>query len=134
MTRICTQALPLFSSVELLEICGCEDGYSQKHVENTRWIAFFQPFTAVERLHITEHLGPLTLSALRMVIGRRATEVLPALRSLFLEAVDQPDSLQDDTRRSVTVRRDSGHPVAVCRQKSEWERDLGWERYLEVDD
>src|SRR6267142_696739 len=136
IVQICNQALPLLSNVERLGVCGGEYEHSlqdwQDVVESDQWLELFEPFVGVECLHVTKYLGSLTASALREAGGRRrATEVLPALRSMFLEELEPSDSA---ISRLVTARGPSGRPVKVYSRKSEWEHDLGWEQFLEVDD
>jgi hypothetical protein len=135
MVQICNQALSLLSNVEWLEVCGGECEHSLQDwqaVKSDQWLELFEPFVGVECLHVTKYLGSLTASALREAGGRRrATEVLPALRSVFLEELEPSDSA---ISRPVTARGPSGRPVKVCSRRSEWEHDLGWEQFLEVDD
>jgi hypothetical protein len=138
MVQICHRALPLLSSVEQLEIFGGEYGHSRPEefeddVDSAQWLELLYPFTAVESLHVTEYLGPLTASALRVVSGTRAAEVLPALRTLFLEERQPSEFVQGAIRRFATARRRAGRPVAICHRKSEWEHDLGLGQFLEID-
>jgi len=141
MVQICNQALPLLTSVERLEICGGEYGFSpqefQDNVENAQWLELFYPFIAVESLHVAEHLGSLTASALREIAERRAAEVLPVLRTLFLEEFEPSNFVQEIIKRFISAREG---PVTVCRRKSEWERhvtsehDLAVGQFFEIDD
>jgi hypothetical protein len=137
MVQICNQALPLLSNVERLEVCGGECEHSLQDwedVESDQWLELFEPFVGVECLHVTRYLGSLTASALREAGGmRRATEVLPALRSVFLEELEASDSAISRIT-GITGRGPYGRRVKVCSRKSEWEHDLGWEQFLEVDD
>ncbi|KAH9958058.1 hypothetical protein BC827DRAFT_1222005 [Russula dissimulans] len=134
MAQICHRASPLLSGVERLEICGGEYGYLQDEwqgdIENTHWLGLLYPFIAVERLHITEYLGSLVASALGGIPARRAAEVLPELRSLFLEELEPSEFVQSAIRQFVSARR---HPVAICHRKCEWEDELRW-LDLETDD
>ena len=52
----------------------------QDDIENGQWPEVLRPFTAVKDL-FTPRIAP----ALKELVGERATEVLPALRTLFFE-------------------------------------------------
>jgi len=132
MAQICHRASPLLSGVERLEICGGEYGHSLDEwygdIENTHWLELLHSFIAVERLHITEYLGSLLASALGEISARRAAEMLPVLRTLFLEEREPSEFVQSAIRQFTSAQ---GHPVAICRRQSEWEDEL--RRELEID-
>ena len=140
MVQICNRVMRLLSSVERLEICGGEYENSlqewQEDIEGSQWLDLLRPFTAVESLHVTESLGPFTASALREITGRSATEVLPALRSLFLEGLEPSEFLRGAVGQFLAARGSTNRPVAICRRKSQWdsgEHDLEWEEFMEVE-
>lgn len=137
MVQICNQAIPLLFGVERLEICGGEDRHLfqewQDEIVNVQWLGLFHSFIAVECLHVTEYLGPFIASALREVTRRKAAEVLPALRGLFLEGLDPSELVKGSVGGFIAARRRSGRHVTIYHQKSEWEHNLGWEQY-EADD
>ena len=131
----------LLSSVEQLDICGGEYEHSlpewQEGMEESQWLDMLRPFTAVDSLHVTEHLGPFIASALREATGRRAMEVLPTLRSLCLEGLGPSEFLREAVGQFLAARGSTSCLVTVCRRKSRWgswEHDLEWEKYMEIDD
>jgi hypothetical protein len=114
MVQICNQLSLLLSIVEQLDIQV--DPYLestwQVDVENTQWLELFRPFTAVRTLRIYFKLQPLILPALQELTGERATEVLPALDSLYL-GYQASESEQQAIKPFIAARQNSNHPVAV---------------------
>ena len=137
VVQICDQAIPLLSSVQRLEICGGEHEHSlrewQDNIEIAQWLELFYPFTMVASLHVTENLGPFSASALCELTGRRAAEVLPALRNLFLEGPEPSEFWEGDIWQFIAARRHCSLPVMVCRHRRDWEHNLEWAGLMEVD-
>lgn len=79
----------------------------------TQWTELFRPFVAVQSLCISQTLVPLIASALRTLTEERATEVLPELRTLFLQDPQQAGSVMQNIMAFVTMRQLSDHPVAI---------------------
>jgi hypothetical protein len=129
MVQICSQAISLLSSVERLDICGGEDRHLfqewRNEIVNIQWLGLFHSFIAVESLHVTEYLGPFIASALREGTRRKAAEVLPALRSLFLEGLDPSELVKGSIGGFIAARGRSGRDVTIYSQKSEWDHNLG---------
>lgn len=129
MVQICSQAIPLLSGVERLDICGGEDRHLfqewRNEIVNIQWLGLFHSFIAVESLHVTEYLGPFIASALREGTRRKAAEVLPALRSLFLEGLDPSELVKGSIGGFIAARGRSGRHVTIYSQKSEWDHNLG---------
>jgi hypothetical protein len=120
MAQICNQFSFLLSIVEQLDI---HVGYfdreptptRQVEMEDTQWLELFRPFTAVRTLRISRALQPLIVPALQELTDERATEVLPALDSLYLEEYQPSGSEQQviDSDPFIAARQYSDHPVAV---------------------
>jgi hypothetical protein len=55
-------------------------------MENIQWFELLQPFIAVKDLYLFVLLTLPIARALQELIGERATEVLPALRGIHVEA------------------------------------------------
>jgi hypothetical protein len=130
MAQICNQLSLLPSIVEQLDMEVDSDPESawQFDIEDTQWLELFRPFTAVRTLRICFELQPPILVALQELTGETATEVLPALDSLYLEEnyleVDQPSvSEQQAIKPFLAARQYSDRPVAVHL----WERFGGLE-------
>jgi hypothetical protein len=115
MAQICNQLLLLPSIVEQLDIqVGPDQEPTWKvDMEDTQWLELFRPFTAVRTLRIALELQPLILLALQELTGERATEVLPALDSLYLEGYQPSRSDQQAIKPFIAARQNSDHPVAV---------------------
>lgn len=124
LTRICNQSLPLLSRVERLDVKGgsCLQPGWHGDMNSAQWLELLRPFVAVERLHISERLGPLIVPAFHELTGDRATAMLPALHSLFLEGLLPSVSVSE--REAIApfkaARHDSGRPIAIL--WGEWAR------------
>jgi hypothetical protein len=53
------------------------------------------------------------MPALLELVGRRTTEVLPALQNIFLEKLRPSGPVQEGIRQFVAARQVTGHPTAV---------------------
>jgi hypothetical protein len=85
----------------------------QDDIENSQWLEFFHPFIAVKGLYISQVIVPHIAPVLRELVGEMATEVLPALQTLFLEETLEPGPVQETFGSFVDARKLSGHPIAV---------------------
>jgi hypothetical protein len=115
LAQICNLFLPLHT-VEDLHIL--ENEYSQpdwqEDIESDQWLQLLHPFTAVKDLHMSQEFAPRIAAALReLVAGERVTEVLPALRSVFLEDPLPVGPDQEAIGQFVAARRLAGHPITV---------------------
>ena len=119
VARICKQLSFLPSIVEELYI----DCYRKVRVdiEGAQWLQLFRPFTAVRTLRMCRNLKPLIVRALRELTGERATEVLPALDSLYLEESQPSGSEQQAIEPFIAARQHSDHPVVVHRWGERWD-------------
>ncbi|KAH9980542.1 hypothetical protein BJV74DRAFT_856397, partial [Russula compacta] len=104
--QLCSQSSPLFSEVEKLDINGI-GGYQsirQDHMNQIQWLEIFRPFTAVQKLHISDRMMPLFLPALRGLTEEGAKELLPALHSLVFMLLQPNEYMQDVIRAFSTAR------------------------------
>ena len=115
MAQICNQVSLLPSIVEQLDIQVPDylKSILQVGVEDTQWLELFRPFTAIRTLRICHNLQSLIVQALQELTGERATEILPALDSLYLEEYPPSGSDQQAIESFVAARQHSDHPVAV---------------------
>jgi hypothetical protein len=124
LAQVCSSSFPqaLIPMVERLYIqSGYSDVLWQDDIENSQWLELFRPFTSVKHLYISWKFTPSIAPALQELSGEGGTEVLPALRSLFLEGPDSSvDSrlAQERIGPFISARQLAGHPIAVSR----WER------------
>jgi hypothetical protein len=91
-----------------------------------QWLELFRPFTAVKDFYIPSEFAPLITAALQ-----EATEVLPALETLFLKEPHPSGPVQEAIARFVAARQLAGHSIAVSRWEDEKRIDY---REEEVDD
>ena len=110
-----SQSPSLLPKVERLEITGSRPNQAdwQNQMNETQWLEIFRPFTAVERLYISDQVVPLVVPALGGLTGEGAIEVLPALHSVFLEGFQLHGPVYDDVMSFITARRLCGHPMGV---------------------
>jgi hypothetical protein len=91
----------------------------QEEIESNQWLELLHPFTAVKGLHMSRGFAPRITGALReLVAGERVTEVLPALRSGFLEEPLPLGPVQEAIGQFVAARQPAGHPITVSHWRS----------------
>jgi hypothetical protein len=83
----------------------------QTGTQNTPWLDFFRPFSAVENIYFSESFAPRIALALRELGG--TTEVLPTLQNIFLEELQPSEPVQEAIGQFVANRQLLGRPVAV---------------------
>jgi F-box-like len=115
LEQVCTSCLPALSTSENLYICKAQ--YSrpdwQDNIENTLWLELLHPFTAVKHLYLCEEFAPRIVPVLQELVGDRTTEVLPALRKIFLEEPWSSDPVQEGIGKIVAARQVSGYNIGV---------------------
>jgi len=130
LAQVCSSSLYLISSLEHLYIHEPEDYRSKGlfwrvDIENIQWLELLRPFTAVKALYLSQHFTTQIVPALEELVGERATEVLPALQSLFLEDLHLSGPVQEAVETFVAARRLSGLPLTV----SHWDWDRANSRW-----
>jgi hypothetical protein len=121
IAQICSSSLSLISSLERLYVYEKEDLQScwEDDIENVQWLELLRPFTTVKTLYLSREFAPRIGPALQELVGGRATEVLPALRSLFVEQLHRSRPVQEAIGEFVAARQLSGHPISI----SYWDRN-----------
>jgi len=76
------------------------------------------PFTAVKNLYLTHEVARRVCGVLQELSGERVTEVLPALRRLFVDGPRSFEHVREVMRPFVAARELSGNPVAI----DHWQR------------
>ena len=66
-------------------------------------------------LEFAPHIAP----AIRGLVRERAMEVLPSLRSLFLEELHPSGTVEEAIEQFVAARQLSGHPIVI----SHWNKN-----------
>jgi hypothetical protein len=111
LAQVCSSSFHLIPTLERLEIkdpSHCEDD-----TEDAQWVELLEPFTALKYLYLTDGIARRVCDALRELSEERATEVLPALRKLFVDGFWPFEHIQEAIRPFVAARQLSGHPVAI---------------------
>jgi hypothetical protein len=107
--------LPL-STLEHLHISG--DRYYPPYwlddIENSQWLDFLYPFTAVRNLYLSQGVTFRLVPALQKLVGE-GVDVLPTLQNLFIEGHQPLGPVQGAIGQFVAARRLSDGPVAVHR-------------------
>ena len=121
LAQFCSSSFPPLPRLERLSIRGniyhSLDEVPTDDMESSQWLELLHPFVAVRDLmlptdfrvanHIVTALGELT--------GNTATEVLPALRRVFIYTFEI-EPIQEALAPFITARELSGHPVSVHRK------------------
>ena len=127
LAQICSSAFPhaLISTVDHLYI---DDGFhrpreledieerfhGQEDIESSQWLELLHPFISVKHLYISPKSMPSIAFALQELIGKRVTDVLPALETLFLEKLPSKP-VQETIEKFVATREFVSYPIAVSR-------------------
>jgi len=121
LARLCSSSFPLTSALEELKIR--EDDHRLllrrdfMEMEHSRWVEPLDPFPALKSLYLTDEIARRVCRALQELSVERATEVLPALRNIFVDGPRPLEYFREAFRPFVTARKLSGHPVLVDRWK-----------------
>lgn len=113
MAVVCRELSPLVSRVERLDL-RCVRHLLQlapPFMNLGVWLELFQSFIAVENLYLCKDLWPKFAPALQDLSEERVVEVLPELRTLYLE--EPRGRAMRFIEPFITARRISGRPVAV---------------------
>jgi hypothetical protein len=89
MGSLCSALSPLLSHVERLDL-QCNPP-SQGFGIPLFWKRLFRTFTSVQSLYVSKKVWPRVGPELQALIGERAAESLPELRTLFLEEPSEED-------------------------------------------
>jgi F-box-like len=122
LAQICSSPFPwaVISTVERLFIeSGSWQPHWQEDIESSQWLELLHPFSAVKDIFLSSELTPHIAPALQDVVEGRATGVLPALQTLFLEEPPPSGPLQETTGELVPAQLDSSRCIAI----SSWERE-----------
>ena len=119
--QVCNFSLHPLSAVE--DLC-IKHEYSElvwkdDAIENTLWLQLFLPFTAVKNLYLSKEFATGIAAALKELVGRRTTEVLPSLQNLFVKGLERSGTFQETIGQFVAARQLLDHPIAV----SVWDKD-----------
>ncbi|KAH9954659.1 hypothetical protein BC827DRAFT_1386711 [Russula dissimulans] len=116
LAQVCSSSFPFIFALEELQIT--ENDYLassnwKDDIENDQWLELLCPFTALKNLYLTDGIARLFCGALQELPGDRATEVLPALRNIFILGFSSLEAVQEAMEQFVAARQLSGHTVVV---------------------
>ena len=124
LARAWSSFLPPLPSLEQLGIY--DSGYLplgwQYGVENIQWMDLLRPFMTVKDLVLDEPFVLSITPALQELVGERVTEVLPELRTIFLEGFESPGPVPEGIRKFIAARELFGRPVTVHYRETKQER------------
>jgi hypothetical protein len=120
LPQIFTSFFPSIYMVEHLHVYGPLYLQSewQGDIENMQWLEILRPFTFVKNLYVSKEFAHCIAPALQELAGERLTNMLPALETLFLEALQPSGPVQEAIGKFIAARQLLGRPVAI----SDWNR------------
>ena len=123
ITQIFSRQLPLFSHVEQLELREFPvEWMDDLDMDSAQWLEIFRLFVAAQSLRVSESLVDPVARALQDLTGRTATEVLPVLRTLFVEGLEPSGPVHEAMKSFATARQLSHQPVVIQRWEIQrWE-------------
>jgi hypothetical protein len=116
LARVCSSSFvqALVATVEQLRIQVVSPPWGwQDDINNNLWLEVFHPFIAVKSLYISRGFERRIADALRLLVGERVTEVLPALETLFLNEPGPSGSVQGNIAQFVASRQLVGHSITI---------------------
>jgi hypothetical protein len=119
ITQIFREQLPLLSHVEQLELgksrSECLWWTDDPDMDSSQWLKLFRLFVSAQSLHVSERLVSPVARALRDLTGETAMEVLPVLRTLFVEGLQLSGPVHEAMKSFATARQLSHQPVVIQR-------------------
>ena len=116
LTRLCTESLPLFHTVEYF--CMIYSPCS-RNIKNTEWLELLRLFATVKNLYLSKSYAPRIIPALdeSELFEKSANKVLSALKNIFLVDFSLPKPTLQALARFRGARRRSGNPIDVSSWK-----------------
>lgn len=111
----CDRFFPPLNELERFDVCKLEGRHSPlwaDNAENARWLELLHLLATVEDLYLSEGLALHVALALREFTRQGGTEVLHALRNLFIEEF-KPGLVQEAIVDFVAARQLSCRPVDI---------------------
>jgi len=122
ITQIFSQQLPFLSHVEQLELRESPwrdlEWKDDPDMDSSQWLELFRLFVAAQSLHVSKRFVSPVARAFQDLTGQMATEVLPVLRTLFVEGLQPSGPVHEVMKSFDTARQLSHQPVLI----QLWER------------
>ena len=116
LAQFCSSSLPPLPTLEHLTIHGMFHLIDVRtyDMESSQWLELLHPFVAVRDLVLLLNfrVASQVATALRELTGSTVTEVLPALRRVFVGPFNV-EPIQEALAPFITARQLSGQPVSV---------------------
>ena len=129
LEQVCTSCLLPSSKLEDLYIHEAPYPTRQlgwkDNIENGLWLELLRPFTAVKNLYLSDKFATHIAAALQELVGDRTTEVLPALRDIYLSETESSGPAQEGIGRLVAARQVASRPITVSRWAN-WQEEMGY--------
>ena len=126
LAQVCNSLFPqaLIHTVERLYIFDSPRPRNrQDDIEISQWLELLHPFVTVKDLYIYQEFTSHIALVFQELVGETVTEVLPALRTLFLEDPPTSGPVQEAIERFTAARQLARLPIAV----SHWDiRGTRW--------
>ena len=119
IAQICSSTIRSLPTLERLRIY--ENEFSKPRVqwegdmEHVQWLELLQPFISVNGLVLFLSMVPFVAPAFEELAKERLTEVLPALRNLFLPEQHPSGAVGEAIEQFIAARRRSNLPVTIRR-------------------
>ena len=117
LAQFCGTSLPPLPTLEFLVINGNLLGGELEEptddMESTPWLELLHSFVAVKDLYLSNHLVWHIALALLELTDESVTEVLPALRQVFVDGLGPSRPIWQVFAPFITARQLSGHPVTL---------------------
>ena len=121
LEQVCSSCFPPHFMLEDLYISGDTfwtlNWNWQDNTENSLWLGLLRHFTTVKNLYVSKIFARRIVLTLQELVGARTTEVLPALKNIFLEGLEPSGPVREGIEQFVATRQVTSHPVAVSRWK-----------------
>jgi len=114
LAQVCNSSLPLLSTLEQLDITGCDwSAHLDDNRERMQWQEFLSLFTSLKDLHLSKEIALPVIHALKELSREREKVVLPTLRNFFIQELQPSGPVQEAVERLIAAREVSNHRVAV---------------------
>jgi hypothetical protein len=84
-------------------------------MDSSQWLELFHLFVAAQTLYVSKRLVSPVATTLQGLTVQMATEVLPVLRTLFLEGLEPSGPIHEAIKSFANSRQLSQQPVDIQR-------------------
>ena len=114
MAVVCREVSPLLSRVERLDLHCSHLPPANRRIDPRHWLEIFQQFITVKNLYVSKQLRREITRVMRALSSEAAADILPELRTLFLEKLHRYGRASLSIINTLIASRLLfGHPVAI---------------------